>query len=109
MLIDFYFIGKKTDFGRVRRRKATAFSFAKAGIDENIGLPGQQRAVTATVGDNHKVAPVILIDFYFIGKKTDFGRVRRRKAAAFSFAKAGIDENIGLPGQQRAVRCRSTV
>ena len=51
----------------------------------------------------------MLIDFCFIGKKTDFGRARRRKAAAFSFAKAGIDENIGLPGQQRATRCRSTV
>ena len=51
----------------------------------------------------------MLIDFCFIGKKTDFGRSRRRKAAAFSFAKAGIDENIGLPGQQHAARCRSTV
>ena len=36
-----------------------------------------------TVGDNHKVAPVMLIDFCFIGKKTDFGRVPKKKSRCF--------------------------
>ena len=36
-----------------------------------------------TVGGNHKAAPVMLVDFCFIGKKTDFGRARGRKTAAY--------------------------
>ena len=51
----------------------------------------------------------MLIVFCFIGKKTVFGSVRRGKTAAFSSAKAYVDDSIGLPSQHRAARFRSTV
>jgi len=31
-----------------------------------------------TVGGNHKVAPLMLVDFCFTSKKTDFGRAPKR-------------------------------
>jgi len=59
-----------------------------------LRVKGRKLLQRKSVGNNQKVAPAMLTAFGFTGKKTVFGRVRRRKTAAFSSAEDHDDENI---------------